>query len=51
MAGRLIKSARYQRTLINSNHIKCVSEWQKVKQGVPQDAILGPFYTLMICPT
>jgi hypothetical protein len=38
---------RYQRTLINSNHIKGVSEWQKVKQGVPQSSIFGPLIFLL----
>jgi hypothetical protein len=37
--GKLIKSYlndRYQRTLINSNYSLGISDWQKVKQGVPQ---------------
>jgi hypothetical protein len=36
MAGKLIKSYltdRYQRTLINNNYSKGVSDWQKVEQG------------------
>jgi hypothetical protein len=28
--------------LINSNYSLSISDWQKVKQGVPQDWILGP---------
>jgi hypothetical protein len=44
IAGKLITSYltyRYQRTLIISNYIEGVSEWQNVKQGVPQGSILG----------
>jgi hypothetical protein len=42
--GKLIKSYlndRYQRTLVNNNYSLVVSDWQKVKQGVPQGSILG----------
>jgi hypothetical protein len=38
--GKLIRSYlndRYDRTLINSNYSLSISDWQKVKQGVPQD--------------
>jgi hypothetical protein len=47
IAGKLIKSYltdRYQRTVINNNYGKGVSEWQKVKQGVPQGSILGHLF-------
>jgi hypothetical protein len=36
-----------QRTLINSNYIKGVSEWQNIKLGVSQGAILGPLIFLL----
>jgi hypothetical protein len=49
-AGKLVKSYltdRYQRTLISNNYIKGASEWQNVKQGVPQGLILGPLIFLL----
>jgi hypothetical protein len=52
--GKLIKSYlndRYQRTLINSNYSLGISDWQKVKQGVPQSSTFGPLLPciLMTC--
>jgi hypothetical protein len=50
MAGKLIKSYltdRYQRTLINSNYNKGVSEWQNVKQGVLLGSIISPLIFLL----
>jgi hypothetical protein len=48
--GKLIKSYLndgYERTLINSNYSLGISDWQKIKQGVPQDSILGPFLFIL----
>jgi hypothetical protein len=39
---------RYQRVLIKNKYSKnCFSEWENVKQGVPQDSVLGPLFFLL----
>ena len=47
-ANNLTKSYlnyRYQRVLIKNKYSKNrFSEWGKIKQGVPQDSILGPLF-------
>jgi len=39
---------RYKKLLIKNKYSNnCFSEWEKVKQGVPQDSFLGPLFFLL----